>query len=346
MDPEGRRELAPWVLLYTTSNQDVPFTRDVAEVVEVTDTFLSDYFFDLFGRVNFATLDDFRVMYVNSEFNRDGPNEIEYSAVAYFDKSSPTIPQESDLDVLLRQAFVGASLANYTRLVQELPAGNPFANTTRVEYTNSSISARNSAEETGTQQLSSGEKGAIAAASTLIAIVGILIGGLVYHKKRTVNDERKSLVHGHFSFGDTVVTTTDDRTLESLPQDQNLHSLRNRTDSGGYVDNEFESLADSSTYTSRTKPPQIEPMLYDDELPDDLPAEYALNSSSKHQDVIPTEEPVSESSPLAAAIPSGSVASVSGSSSSENSTDSEHSNEAPSRPVKPPPSARNLKASL
>jgi hypothetical protein len=81
-------------------------------------------------------------------------------------------------------------------------------------------------------------------------------------------------------------------------------------------------------------------MLYDDELPDDLPAEYALNSSSKHQDVIPTEEPVSESSPLAAAIPSGSVASVSGSSSSENSTDSEHTN------VKPPPSARNLKASL
>ena len=315
--------------------------------MEVTDTFLSDYFFDLFGRVNFATLDDFRVMYVNSEFSRDEPNEIEFTAVAFFDKDSPTIPTENDLDVLLRQAFVGASLANYTRLVQDLPDDNPFSTTSRVAYSNSTTASKSTVQ--GNQELTSGKKGAIVAASAVIAVVGIFIGAFIYRKRRTDQDERKSLVHGHFSFGDTVVTSTDDRTLESLPQDQNLHSLRNRTNSGGYVDDEFESLADSSSYTSRSatrsKRPPMEPMLYDDELPDDLPSEYAVTSSST---AIPSEGKHESESGLVAAMMSSSAASVSNSStsSSEDSTDSGNTNESPRRPSKPPPSARNLKASL
>jgi len=293
--------LAPWVLQYTTNNTNVPFTKDIAQVVNVTDMFLSDYFFDLFGRVNFATLDDFMVMFVNSEYSRDGPNEIQYSAVAFFDKESATIPQANDLDVLLRQAFVGASLANYTQLVRALPTDNPFSTTSKVTYSNSTTATKSSVQGT---QLSGGKKAAIAGASVVIAAVGVLIGVFIFRKRRSKSEERKSLVHDHFSFGDTIVTTSDDRTLESqsIAPNANLHNLRGAQTQSAYMNDEFESLAGSSTYTSgttsRTVPHRtsnFESMLYDNELPEDDDDDFPVNAELQPPAAmnLPRESPLS-----------------------------------------------------
>jgi hypothetical protein len=273
-------------------------------------------------------------MFVNSEYSRDGPNEIQYSAVAFFDKESTTIPQPNDLDVLLRQAFVGASLANYTRLVQALPDANPFSSTTRVTYSNSTTASRSSVE--GTQSLTSGKKGAIAAASLAIAAVGMAIGGFIFYKRRSDSEERKSLVHGHFSFGDTVVTTGNDSntalSLESVTPNTNLHTLARQ--SGGYVDEDFDSLADTTTYTSgnrsvgnsvgsHNRSHGFEPMLYDDDLPDDIPV---MGSSSKPLSPVTEtkDDPPGETS-LDAVSLSSSQPSSSSSSSSDDSVESSDS---------------------
>ena len=267
VDPEGRRDLSEWVLLYTTTDTNVPFTNDIAQVVNITDIFLSDYFFDLFGRVNFATLDDFVVMYVNSQYNRDGPNEIQYSAVAYFDKNSATIPQASDLDVLLRQAFVGASLANYTRLIRELPESNPFSTTMSVAYSNSTT--RSSVQGAATS-LPAQKKSLIAGTLVAMAAVAAVIGGFFIYKKRSNSEERKSLVHGHFSFGGTAATPDETTALSLEPMPPNLQTLKSPMRSV-YVDEGFDSLADSATYTADGDEavdsiPRFEPMSYDDEF--------------------------------------------------------------------------------
>jgi len=86
--------------------------------------FLRDYFFGLFGTVSFTTLDDFVVRLVDSESN-EGKTAVRYSAIATFGEDSILIPWADDLNVLLRQAFVGVSLVDYTRLVAELPESDP-----------------------------------------------------------------------------------------------------------------------------------------------------------------------------------------------------------------------------
>lgn len=126
---KGRHELGPWVLLHMTASSVAPLARGIFEVVEVTNALLRGCFFELFSQANFATLDDFSIMLVKSELSLSGPNEAQRSAVTFFGKGSAAAPQKNDLNALLRQALVGASLANYARLVQALPARDPFSMT-------------------------------------------------------------------------------------------------------------------------------------------------------------------------------------------------------------------------
>jgi hypothetical protein len=92
---------------------------------------LSDYFVSLFADpVSKVSLDFFRVESKRPPLVGDKTISLEFEGVALFNPGLvPTVP---DLDILLKQAFTGASYNEYLEQLKTLPEANVFATTTAV----------------------------------------------------------------------------------------------------------------------------------------------------------------------------------------------------------------------
>jgi hypothetical protein len=237
------------MILYNVTDDRVPFTRDYVEVFNITDVYLRDYFTDLFSSVNFATLDFFESFFLHLVFRQGQPIEMEYESAAFFDEESSNIPSSTDLDFLLSQAFLDQNMANYTRLLQGLNKTNPFSTTTSVTQTFSNSSQNFPDTESKNTKLIIGTTLASAAAVGALFAIGIFVRN--GRRKR----EDKSLVHGHFSFGadDTLITEDETMALSTNPiflAPSTLSPVQNVS----YINEDYESLAESATSTSGGEP--------------------------------------------------------------------------------------------
>jgi hypothetical protein len=250
VDEEGRRDLSPYVISYKVTDDRVPFTRDYVAVVNLTDVFLRGFFTDLFSGVNFATLDFFETFFLNAVYRRDQPIVMEYESTAFFDKESANIPYSADLDALLRQAFLGQSLANYTLLLQGLNETNPFSTTTTVTQMNFTSSDSPDTESQDKYRIIGATLASAAAVAALFA------AGMFVQRRRRNHREDKSLAHGHFSFfgaNDTLITEDETMALSTNPVFL-APTTSSPVQNVSYINDDNVSLAESATYTSDGEP--------------------------------------------------------------------------------------------
>jgi hypothetical protein len=243
VDEKGRRDLSRYVILYNVTNNEIPFTSDYIAVANLTDVFLREFFTELFSSVNFATLDYFETKFVNAEFRRNEPIAMQYNSTAFFDTDSASIPTSLDMNVLLKQAFLGPNGENYTEQLQDLNETNPFSTTTSVKQMTVSVGSTESGTQ-NTSRIIAATLGSVAAVASLFAT-----GIFVRRKKMRSNRDDKSLVHGHFSFsaGDTLATPDETLALSTIAK---IPEAQSPVQSVSYNKDEYSSVEDSATSTS------------------------------------------------------------------------------------------------
>ena len=250
VDAEGRRDLSPFILRYTVSQDGVPFTNDYAAVTNITDVFLREYFTSIFNNTRIATtLDDFIVTYIRAEYRRGEPIVVLYEAMAFFDKDSEVIPTQGDLDILLRPAFLGSSRTMYIQELQELPESNVFSSTTIVVLENTPANVNRAFGEQSNSSNSSVKSniliGALAGAAAGLLMLG---AGLLAYRRRLSSEHGK----GQRSYDASTIDETLAVSTVAVPTapknrtpDRPVHNV--------YATPAFASSADSvdsATYTS------------------------------------------------------------------------------------------------
>jgi hypothetical protein len=231
---------------------------------------------------------------------------MEYNSTAFFDKDSLSIPSNSDMNVLLKQAFLGQSGENYTGLLQDLNETNPFSTTTSVKQMN--VTAARAASDT---QNSSGILAATLASAAAVAALDAA-GIVVRRKKKRSRQDDKSLVQGHFNFsaGDTLATPDETFALSTIAE---LLKTTSPVQSVSYINDEYASLEDSATYNSGGEGPyrtqSFDSASSYETIDMDQP-EYALKSTRSHEVEPPKEETSTVSGSDEESPPQGETSSV------------------------------------
>jgi len=131
----------PYVISYFfVGDVDNPSSDDIAELTEVTHSFLADYFEDKYAQTSIILLDHFLTFLVSSD-GGSRPIECVFKSVGRFNPRSIFYPPRSEIAEEIKIAFTESdSMTEYLdRLAEDLPDGNTFKMVVGMSYDETTI---------------------------------------------------------------------------------------------------------------------------------------------------------------------------------------------------------------
>lgn len=163
-------EVTPFALLYDLDDGlGIPSSEDFGMAIDITMGYLNTYMslqYEGQGLTDFETA-------ATATIYRDGIPQIDFEATATFD--GDRAPRVSTLDNSVAQAFVGANLALYLSMLQNLPQDNAFHTVSGARMTNPTPEARAGLIGSISTAGKAGIAGAIGAGGLIVFAIGFLI---------------------------------------------------------------------------------------------------------------------------------------------------------------------------
>jgi hypothetical protein len=229
-------------LLYTIDQFRLPLQAEYSAVVDLTNTFLNDYF-----RTNFQT--NSLTIFLSSNTTSSGnnfifgrPTQIDYNTSLSF-ASSSFIPTTDVVDQLLSAAFEGDSLTQYQTQLQGLPVSNLFSSASAIEFT-SGAGVAVGAPATARRSLPLVGIGAAAGAG--LFLVAVVAGGtMLLRREEEVKDPMAKCNECHMTVSDETYTgvSVDSQTI-SPSSSSDLPPLPKSTDEDN---EEYETIYDNAS---------------------------------------------------------------------------------------------------
>ena len=161
-----------------------------------------------------VTLTSSSTILADTNFNFGEPVGITYNSTLIFAQGS-FLPEEDDVEDIVRRAFNGGSLNDYLTDLTDLPISNLFSTTRRVDFENG-IQARTASSAQG-PTLSNVLMGAGAGAGVAaLAIVALALSGR--RRKNATTRQNGKMSDGHVTVGDL---TLDSRSLAERAEETN-----------------------------------------------------------------------------------------------------------------------------
>jgi hypothetical protein len=238
--------LSPYFLFYQIEQTRIPILEDYDELTAFTEDYLNTYFRNLFSPAPEITYVTSMTGMTDSEFRLGEPIRVDYNTTISFTASSTLIPDVTDLDVLLANAFEGPNAESYALAVAAgLDPENIFVTTSAVtfgddvEVTPEIVSERSKAG-----------KAAAGMAAFAFAFVTMIAGFALYRRKKKYV---KVIETNTDEDGETYVG--DDRTLDSRLHTPSMYHV----DGGASLDS---STLEWGEYPKETLPATYSSILF------------------------------------------------------------------------------------
>ena len=207
--------LSPYTILYTVTGEErPPFRSELLEVVELTRTYLDNFFLSNYKNSEVFSLSKVMTLFTSTAFEFGEAIPVEYESKAIFEASSILIPDKEDLDNILASAFQGDNLDAYIGLLQALPPSNIFSSTEFAKLTQTT-------EENSILKYGVASENTLARNLTLGSIVAGGVAGLILISFATRRNRRQRERNG-FAKSSTSLTGESFTTQSSRLDDPRM----------------------------------------------------------------------------------------------------------------------------
>lgn len=207
-------DISPWEITYTVDTGSIPLDDDYAALTEATSDYLDGYFasyFEIIGNIDFISSTTVKI---SDQFVLNQPIIVGFSAIALFSETSQTIPSTTDMNSLLAQAFAGDGYTAYLSVVQSL-SNTLFSTTSEFSFTQAAQSS---------EQESTTAKTAGIAAAAAAGAFAIVMGVLMFHRRRATQDEDDFYNPQKVHDGDGHMTVAGETIGETIAGTMSLES--------------------------------------------------------------------------------------------------------------------------
>jgi len=225
------RQLTPYGLEYTVTEDRVPFRSEFLEVVEVTRTYLDGFFMNSYEETEGGQIEDFLTVFIGSSFDFGRPILISFESSAVFQASTSTIPNVSALDRTLSSALRGENLNGFIGMLQSLPRQNVFSTTIFVNKTvpgtvsvSFEATTAQRPEETSVPRL-------LARAAAGTATIAMVLAVVVVFTRRQVSQDAKNI---EFEIKNITVNCEENTVATSSSSQESLSPPEENADKIGH----------------------------------------------------------------------------------------------------------------
>lgn len=242
------RQLTPYGLLYSVTENRIPFRSEYLEAVEVTRMYLEGFFKEQLDDGDATQLDELLTVFVDSSFDFGQPLLIDYDSSAVFTSSSTIIPSIDTLDRTLTMALEGENLNGFLGMLQSLPPQNIFSTTIYVNKTESGAGVRMATPPSKkTESVNApAATGAVAAAAGLVMVAATFV---LYKRRRADLQEGGDFIAKMMDETETVDGETHcGGSWSSRPPTMGSLDERHAAEGGENLQERFETHGTGSWY--------------------------------------------------------------------------------------------------
>jgi hypothetical protein len=201
------RQLSPYGLEYTVTEDRVPFRSEFLEVVDVTRAYLNGFFKDKYGEIEGIDFEELLTIFVGSSFDVGQPVLIDYESSTVVRSSLLTIPTVTELDKPLSSALGGENLNGFIGMLQSLPPQNLFSTTIYVNQTEPRKGVSISLNATGQTKKMELTNSRLATTAACASMTILVLAVAILARKRHTRQEHADLGTKNFRGQDTVATS-------------------------------------------------------------------------------------------------------------------------------------------